>query len=393
MLFAHPHLDLEDINALDEIAALRNELAEHLRVPRRWTGSLRRAALARSIRGSNSIEGINVDLDDAAAAVDQDEPHSADERTYAEVRGYRQALGYVLAMARDEHFVLDTTALRSMHFMMLSHDVGKSPGQYRTQEIYIHDERTDRTVYTGPDPAVVPALMEELARDLGGHPAEDPLVQGAMAHLNLAMIHPFRDGNGRMARGLQTLVLARNGIAEPEFASIEEWLGANTEDYYRVLALTGEGAWNPGNDAHLWVKFNLRAHHIQAQTVHSRWERAAQAWRLIDEFTAARGLPDRVADSLYDAALGFRLRRSSYVRRTGVDARTASRDFRAMLDAGLLSAVGQTRGRHYVAGPALAPIRQVTRGGGPIADPYPWLPARLLAPGPRSGGLDSVQGR
>jgi Fic family protein len=49
-----------------------------------------------------------------------------------------------------------------------------------------------------------------------------------MAHLNLVVIHPFRDGNGRMARALATLVLSRSDIGEPEFSSIEEWLGANT---------------------------------------------------------------------------------------------------------------------------------------------------------------------
>ncbi len=43
--------------------------------------------------------------------------------------------------------------------------------------------------------------------------------------LNLVLIHPFRDGNGRMARCLQTLVLAREGMVSPIFASIEEYLG------------------------------------------------------------------------------------------------------------------------------------------------------------------------
>ena len=84
-----------------------------------------------------------------------------------------------------------------------------------------------------------------------------------MAHLNLVMIHPFRDGNGRMARALATLVLTRSDIGEPEFCSIEEWLGANTEDYYSVLARTGRGSWQPRGDVNLWLAFNLRERFLQ----------------------------------------------------------------------------------------------------------------------------------
>jgi hypothetical protein len=74
---------------------------------------------------------------------------SADERTWAEIRGYRQALGYVLQMAGDPHFMIDTSAVRSMHYMMLAHDLSKSPGRYRTGPIYIHDEKRDLVVYEG----------------------------------------------------------------------------------------------------------------------------------------------------------------------------------------------------------------------------------------------------
>lgn len=378
MLYRFPDLDLEDVTVLEEVSAMRAELAEYLRVPRRWAGRLRRTALAAAIRGSNSIEGYRVELDDADAALDDEQPLSADERTFAEIRGYRQALGYVLAMAPDEHFSLDTSALRSMHYMMLSHDLSRSPGQYRRGEIFVHDDRTEETVYTGPSADDVPDLMEELVADLGDHRDEDPVVQAAMAHLNLVMIHPFRDGNGRMARALQTLVLALKGIGEPEFASIEEWLGANTDDYYRVLAATGRGAWLPDGDAHLWVKFNLRAHHLQAQEVHGRWDRALRVYGLLDELAARAGLPERVVDLLYTALLGYRLRRATYVDQAGIDVRTASRDFKALTDQGLLRAVGETRGRHYVRGDALEFVRAAMRRREPLRDPYPWIPARLV---------------
>src|ERR1700728_3136472 len=238
-----------------------------MRTPRRWEGGLRRSALARNIRGSNSIEGYEVAEDDAAAGIHGDQPFSADEKTFLEMQGDRQGLGYVLAMSEADYATFDTTELRAMHYMMLSHDLGKSPGRYRRGPIYVHGERTDQVVYEGPDAADVPALMDALAASLHTGRNSDPIVRSAMAHLNLVMIHPFRDGNGRMARALATSVLTRSDIGEPEFSSVEEWLGANTEDYYRVLAHTGHGSWRPRDDAHLWLSFNLRAHHIQAQTV------------------------------------------------------------------------------------------------------------------------------
>lgn len=382
MIFHSPPLSAENRHVLDEIHAMRRRLSEVLRVPRRWTGGLRRHSIAQAIRGSNSIEGYEVDIDDAAAALDDEGPLSASEQTFAEIRGYRQALGYVLAMAGDAHFEFDASTIRSMHFMLLGHDGSKSPGSYRTGPIFVHDDVQDMVAYSGPDAAEVPALVDRLASSLG-RTDDDPLVQAAMAHLNLVMIHPFRDGNGRLARALQTLVLARRGVAEPEFASIEEWLGANTVDYYRVLAHTGAGAWHPERDASLWVTFNLRAHHMQAQTIQSRYEQALAMWAAIDELRSEVYFPERMDVALYEAALGYRIKRSTYTKRANVEDRTASRDLKAFTDLGLLTSVGETRRRHYVAGPGLEPVLAARRDSRtPITDPYPWLPERLAQPVP-----------
>ena len=380
MLFSNPNLTLEDHQVLEAIHSMRTDLADVLRTPRRWEGGLRRSMLARAIRGSNSIEGYYVEVDDAVAALDDEEPLSADERTFAEIRGYRQALGYVLAMAADEQFVLDASAIRSMHFMMLAHDVAKSPGSYRAGPVYVYDEDDHLVVFEGPEASAVPELMDELISALALRDDMDLLVHAAMAHLNLVMVHPFRDGNGRMARALQTLVLSRGGITEPAFSSIEEWLGANTDDYYRVLAITGAGSWHPDRDCGLWLSFNLRAHHMQAQTMQRRFRQANALWEALGELAIEHSLSDRVTDLLFDALLGYRLRRTTHVKRAEIEERTATRDFKRLVDLGLLKAVGETRARHYVAAKRLQELRQnaladIARG---IEDPYPWLRARLL---------------
>jgi len=68
-------------------------------------------------------------------------------------------------------------------------------------------EPANQVVYEGPEADQIPGLIEELVAQINtGSQVESSTVLAAMAHLNLAMIHPFRDGNGRMARALQTLV-------------------------------------------------------------------------------------------------------------------------------------------------------------------------------------------
>jgi Fic family protein len=377
-LYSAPALTSEDEVVLGEIHRMRKDLRNILRTPRRWEGGLRRSALARNIQGSNSIEGYLVAEDDAAAAIDGEEPFSTDEKTFLEIQGYRQALGYVLAMSDTEYATFDTTELRAMHYMMLSHDLSKSPGRYRKGPVYVHDGRSDKVVYEEPDPSAVPRLMEALVVSLHTGLNSDPIVRSAMAHLNLVMIHPFRDGNGRMARALATLVLTRSDIGEPEFSSIEEWLGANTADYYSVLAHTGYGSWRPRNDPHLWLTFNLRAHHMQAQTVARRVDEARQTWAELDSLAQEHGLPERTLDAMFDAVLGYRVRRGGYIKRAQVTEQTATRDLAALASADVLVAYGNGRGRHYVAGEPLHAIRDRRRAArNPIRDPYPWMRAKL----------------
>lgn len=373
-LYRHPDLDVHDEDVLAEIHAMKRDLAEHLRVPTRWRGALRRTSRAKAIRGSNSIEGINATPDDALAVVDDQAPMTADERVAAEITAYRRVLTYVLHMIDDTDVRPDLQAVKSLHFLLLEHDLAKSPGRFRTSEIYVHDEGTDAIVYEGPDPDLVPTLMRELADELCAESDAPPLVRAAMAHLNLVMVHPFRDGNGRMARILQTFILGRGGILEPEFSSIEEWLGRNTEDYYAVLAATGQGRWNPANDARDWVRFNLRAHHQQAQTVRRRVDEVTEIWRQLLELGEPLGIPERSYDALVDAALGYRVQRPSYAKQTGIEDRTASRDLKELVDKGLLDPYGQTRGRYYVAGTPIRALRQRIREARvPLSDPYPEL--------------------
>ncbi len=346
-----------------EVLNLISELREQLRFrvaekPRRWAGHLRRMAFARAVQASNSIEGYDASLDDVVAAIDDEPTLSADDETRQALAGYRDAMTYVLQVARDPGTAVDEGLLKSLHFMMLKHRLDNNPGRWRPGFIYVKREQTGEIVYEGPDSEQVPELVAATIQELETSDAP-VLVRAAMAHLNLAMVHPFNDGNGRMARCLHTLTLAREQIVAPVFSSIEEYLGRNTSAYYEVLGQVGQGQWNPRRDARPWVRFCLTAHYHQARTQVRRIRETERLYSACYELARGHGLSERSAGPLAEAALGLRLRNASY--RSVVDVTygeelsdlTASRDLRAIVDAGLFEPVGQNRGRYYVARPTL----------------------------------------
>lgn len=392
MIFACPELNEAERRVHAKIDELRTNLSYAVS-SRRWIGVLRRVSLAKAIRGSNSIEGYNVTVDDALAAVDGEEPLDAQAETWTAIVGYRQAVTYVLELADDRHFEYSASLVKALHYQMLSYDLSKRPGRWRPGAIFVRSEPSGERVYEGPDAELVPALVDELVASLNEASKVPVLVRAAMAHLNLVMIHPFSDGNGRMARCLQSLVLAREGILSPQFCCIEEYLGRNIPEYYAVLAEVGAGAWHPERDARPWVRFCLTAHYRQAQTLLRRSREMQRLWDALEDLVSELRLPDRALAALSDAALGFRVTNGRYRALTDINANLASRDLAALHRAGLLAGKGERRGRYYVASARVRSLYQQLREvrqriPDPFAEPEmtpapPFLPG--LGPEPTAG--------
>lgn len=368
MIFEAPPLSFEEDAGLVRIDDVWRQLRMHVAEPQRWVGSARRVLGARAIQQSNSIEGINVSLEEAIAALEGQEPPEGRTEDWLAVNGYRRALTYVLQLARDPSFSYTPEIIKSLHFMMTEYSLDAGPGLWRPGPIWIRNNSTGEVVYEGPEPDQVPALVDELIGQLSGGDANPPLIRAAMAHLNLVMIHPFRDGNGRMSRCLQTLVLAREQILPKEFSSIEEYLGRNSDAYYRILAEVGQGRWRPQGAARPWVRFSLEAHYIQAESALRRIRESESMWREINTLRERHRLPERTMAALFDAGILLRVRNASYRAQLAawdepISAQVATDDLRAMVNAGLLEKRGEKRGTYYVATEPLTKIRAGVREG------------------------------
>lgn len=348
MIYATPDLSGTLRTRLHELEGLRGKLERQGAEPTRWMGSLRRQFRAASAAGSTAIEGFSVTPEEASELVDRQAVGPGEDENRQAVACYARAMDHVGAMAADPAFRWLDRVVLDLHFDACWFQRKKGPGLWRTGPIGVTG--ADGSLeYRGPDAEEVPGLIAEIIAWLAAdEPKADGIVRAAMAHLNLISVHPFRDGNGRVSRIVQSLVLALEGESTPELISIEEFLGAHTQDYYAALREVQAGSYQPQRDATSWVEFCVEAHIAQAHQRLGQIERAATRWGRLEALVAERGWPDRLTIAL-EQGLSGRTDRGRYSAEADISPTTASHDVRRLLDAGFLDQQGQGRSTAYVA--------------------------------------------
>lgn len=351
MIHATPPLTPSTTALLEELDSIHADLAHELGRAAPWDGTLRREARVDAVVASTSIEGFSVDGATARALVDGIHPTGEDEDRWA-VACYARAMEHVRVMADDPAFRWLDRVVLDLHFDACVFQRAKSPGRWRERAISVTAPPGGH-VYSAPDAAEVPKLIDATL-DWLSHRTDDEhlLVRAAMAHLHVVSIHPFRDGNGRIARIVQSLVLARGGVLAPEFASIEAYLARHTDEYYRQLQLAQGPSYDPSRDASEWVEFCLTAHRVQGADFQARIRTIAKRWSTLELLVAARRWPDRLVIALQFAATTG-LTRAEFAAEAGIANPTATLDLRRLLDAGLLEQRGTGPTTRYVASAAL----------------------------------------
>ena len=179
--------------------------------------------------------------------------------------------------------------------MRVTFSARRNPGLWRTGPVGITGD-DGQLVYEAPPAVDTPTLMGEVIDWLQNGDLDAPVVvRAAMAHLHVVSIHPFRDGNGRVSRIVQSLVLAREGRMSPEFGSIEEYLGEHTHAYYAALNRAHGGTYQPKKGyATGWVEFCVEAHLMQARRRIAQIEETGVRWSLLERLVERRDWPDQV---------------------------------------------------------------------------------------------------
>jgi Fic family protein len=350
-LYATPAKSPAILRRLEELDEARRYLAQHFGGSAQpWTGALRRIAAAEAAVGSTSIEGYGATLEDTVQILAGRHPSGASEETQRIIAAYAQAMDRVAVLADDRRFQWSAQTMLDLHFLVSHPQPQAGPGRLREGPMIV-TRGLGRDPYRPPVASEVPKLLNEIARWLdSGDLARHPVIRAAMAHLNLVSVHPFRDGNGRMARIVQSLVLAREGLLRPELVSIEPFLGRHTREYYAILEEVQGPVFDPARDASAWVEFCIEAH-VSEATDRRRWLEIAYARHDFCEGLArGQGYPERFVIALDRALFGLPVTNVDYRRESGIAGPTATQDLQRLRSDGWLDQEGGGRSVRYVAG-------------------------------------------
>ena len=220
--------------------------------------TLRDVAVIQSTKASNAIEGIVV-TESRLHTIMSKAADPAD-RSEAEIAGYRDVLDLIHASAPD--IPINPNILLQLHKELYKF-VPVEGGKWKNVDNEISETFPDGTrrtrfipVSAFETPAAVQALCDSL-KERRQQEDVDPLILTSYFVLDFLSIHPFNDGNGRMARLLTLLMLYQSGFEVGRYISLEKIIEERKEDYYESLRLSSIHWHDNRQNPFHWINYLL----------------------------------------------------------------------------------------------------------------------------------------
>jgi len=290
---------------------------------------------------SSKIEGTQATVDEVleqeAGLIKEGEKY----KDIQEISNYRQAL--FRASEHLKEYPIRLGFICELHKILLDSVRGqdKTPGEFRTDQNWIGKAgcTIEEASFVPPSPLQLLDFLQawEAYTDFD---ESDFLLQTAVVHAQFELLHPFKDGNGRIGRILIPLFLyQKKALSEPMFY-LSEYLEANREEYYqRLKAISEQGDWNG------WIAFFLKAIAVQARQNSVRVRAIMALYEKMktqtQELTHSQYTLDTV-DWLFSRPI---FRGADFISETRIPRPTAQRILKLLKDNNILQELRPAKGR------------------------------------------------
>jgi len=329
-----------------------------------WEKSFQEDAVIRTVHYGTHLEGNDLTLGQAKIVYDHVDKENnifkspkaianetgmvARDRDIQEIINYRKVLEYVdsLREATQKFTRYKETEIKYMHQLCVDKILpSDQAGHYRTAKVVIKDAATGEVSFRPPNPIEVPFQIEHFLEWINSFVSKDthPVLRAGISHYELVRIHPFVDGNGRVARAFATLVLFREGYDIKRLFSLEEYYDRNPVEYYQALqsvAITG--------DLTNWLEYFVFGLAQELDQVKDKVRQLSMDQRMLNKLGQQIALTDRQIK-----LLEFMREHEQMIMKDAqrlmpmISEDTILRELKGLIDKGLIEKVGKTKGSYY----------------------------------------------
>lgn len=311
-----------------------------------WEKKFKEEAIVRSAYHGTHLEGNKLNKNDAVDLL-LGRDIIGRPRDIQEIINYRKVMEFIDEEARRQIDKITDNLIKKLHRIITYKILEENQvGEYRLKQVVIRNSENGEVTFRPPAPIEVPFLMREFLYWLNRQNSEQihPVLKAGIAHHELVRIHPFIDGNGRVARVIATLILFLGGYDIRRFFSLEEFYDKDAVVYYKNLQKASSGNLNA------WLEYFTYGASVEFEKIKERILKLSRDVKLKKKFGDQQiYLTERemkIVEYMQDVGSLQNQMFDNLFPELSED--TILRDIQLLMDKGLIKKVGKTKAARYI---------------------------------------------
>ncbi len=333
------------LNHISRIEAAE-EVIRHSPLLPLWEKQFKEDAIVRSVYHGTHLEGNQLGKDDAKDLL-LGKQVIGRPRDIQEIINYRRVIEFIDEEAQKKIEKITEQLIKKLHRLITDKIlVAETAGEYRTKQVIIRNSQNGEITFRPPPAIEVPFLMREFFYWLNRDDKEQihPVLKAGIAHHELVRIHPFIDGNGRVARIVATLILLLGGYDIRRFFSLEEYYDKDAVSYYENLQRASKG------DLTAWLEYFTSGAAIEFDKIKEKIFKISKDVKMKEKFGGKQiFLTERQVKVIeYIQEVGYLQNQSFSTLFPTVSEDTVLRDLQDLIKKNLIKKIGSTKSARYV---------------------------------------------
>lgn len=308
----------------------------------------REEAVIRTVHHGTHIEGNELNLTEAMAVL-KGQPIVGRDRDIQEVINYRNVLNFLdyVGLGEMSKGLITEEIVKKIHALAVEKLLPPEKcGVYRMTQVVVKNSMTGEITFRPPPAIEVPYQIEDFLAWTNNSRRDDihPVLKAGVTHYELVRIHPFIDGNGRMARATATLVLFLENYDIKKFFSLEEHYDHDATAYYEALKSAANGELTK------WLEYFCEGLAIELTRIKEKVQRLSTDLHLKEKLGGKQ-----VFLSERQIAVMEYIQRVGYLSNQGfedlfpkISEDTILRDLHDLMQKGIIKKEGKTKAARYI---------------------------------------------